>query len=388
MHLRGLTRARKLMIGTGSAAVLAALFIGQSAFHTAMAQCGLIAPHFDVDGQWPKPLPNKWVLGAVTGISVDADDHLWIIQSSSAAGLSPVLEFDQAGNLQRHWGGPGQGYDWPDSPDGIYIDYKGNVWIGGNGPNDSQILKFTKDGKFVMQAGKKGARAANSNDAGSFGRVGKIYVDPKQNEAYVADGYLNKRVAVIDADTGKIKRWWGAYGNKPNDAPLPAYDPSAPPAQQFRNPVACAVMSNDRTVYVCDKAGDRLQLFAPDGAFIREEFFDKNTKNAGSVWDIAFSNAQQQFIYMADGTNENVKLVNRRSLRIYTAFGNGGRQPGQFSGLNSIATDSKGNIYTAEADGKRVQRFLNKGLAPVYARYQGVPPISQSDKQIAYSCAF
>ena len=170
---------------------------------------------------------------------------------------------------------------------GIFIDHKGFVWIGGNGPADSHILKFTKDGKFVMQIGKKGARrragaaagegegaVANfpggSNDQVSFGRVAKIFVDAQANEAYVADGYLNKRVAVLDADTGKMKRYWGAYGNRPDDTPLPAYDPSAPPAQQFRNPVHCADMSVDRMLYVCDRVNNRLQVFQPDGKFVKE----------------------------------------------------------------------------------------------------------------------
>jgi DNA-binding beta-propeller fold protein YncE len=397
------------MIGTGFAALLAVLVAGDFALEsTAVAQNGLMAPRFEVDPLWPKPLPNHWVLGMTIGVFVDTDDHVWIIHRSSAtlarnekplesgdgeccAGAPPVLEFDQAGNLLRHWGGPGAGYEWPDSNHGIFIDYKGNVWIGGNGPNDSHILKFTKDGKFLLQVGKKGARrdanakagagegqvagfAGNSNDEVSFGRVAKIYVDPQENEAYIADGYLNKRVAVLDADTGKMKRWWGAYGNRPDDTPLPAYDPSAPPAQQFRNPVHCANMSVDRLLYVCDRAGDRLQVFAPDGTFLREEFYDKNTKNAGSVWDISFSNdPEQRYIFMADGVNEKVRIIDRRSLRVLTAFGDGGRQPGQFYGVHSIATDSKGNIYTTETyEGKRVQRFINRGMAPVYTRSQGV----------------
>ena len=407
-NLQALMRSRNGMIGMGFAAVLATLVAGEFALQSpAVAQNGLMAPRFEVDPLWPKPLPNHWVLGMTIGVFVDSDDHVWIIHRSSAtlarnekplesgdgeccAGAPPVLEFEQAGNLLRHWGGPGAGYEWPDSNHGIFIDYKGNVWIGGNGPNDSHILKFTKDGKFLLQVGKKGARrdanakagagegqvagfAGNSNDEVSFGRVAKIYVDPQENEAYIADGYLNKRVAVLDADTGKMKRWWGAYGNRPDDTPLPAYDPSAPPAQQFRNPVHCANMSVDRLLYVCDRAGDRLQVFAPDGTFIREEFYDKNTKNAGSVWDISFSNdPEQRYIFMADGVNEKVRIVDRRSLRVLTAFGDGGRQPGQFYGVHSIATDSKGNIYTTETyEGKRVQRFINKGMAPVYTRSQG-----------------
>ncbi len=403
-------RSRNLYIGAVFAAVVVALTIGQFALDrtaAAQAQAGNQAPRFEVDPMWPKPLPNHWVLGSAIGVWVDSDDHIWIVHRSSAtlavnerplemqtgeccAGAPPVLEFDQAGNLLRHWGGPGEGYEWPDSNHGIFIDHKGNVWIGGNGGPDSHILKFTKDGKFLMQIGKKGARrkegaaagsnegdvanfVGGSNDQVSFGRVAKIFVDRQANEAYIADGYLNKRVAVLDADTGKMKRWWGAYGNVPDDTPLPAYDPAAQPTQQFHNPVHCADMSVDRMIYVCDRVGDRLQVFTPEGKFIKEGFFAKNTKNSGSAWDIAFSkDKEQRFIFMADGVNEKVRVIDRQTLREVTTFGDGGRQPGQFYGVHSIAIDSKGNLYTTETyEGKRLQRFVNKGLAPVKTKDQG-----------------
>jgi len=408
-NLTNLARRRNLFIGAGFAALLGALVIGQAALQKTVAaqNSGAMAPHFEVDPLWPKPLPNHWVLGMTIGVFVEPNDHVWIIHRSSAtlannekplelktgeccAGAPPVLEFDPEGNLLRHWGGPGEGFEWPDSNHGIFIDYKGNVWIGGNGAPDSQILKFTKDGKFLLQIGKKGARrsatgaagagegqvagfAGGSNDTENFGRVAKIFVDQKENEAYIADGYLNKRVAVLDADTGKMKRWWGAYGNKPDDTPMPPYDPAAAPTQQFHNPVHCADMSVDRLIYVCDRAGDRLQIFTPEGKFIKEAFYETNTKNAGSVWDIAFSkDPQQRYIYMADGVNEKVKIVDRQTLKELTTFGDGGRQPGQFYGVHSIATDSKGNIYTTETyEGKRLQRFLAKGMTAVTAMNQG-----------------
>ena len=192
----------------------------------------------------------------------------------------PILVFDQAGNLLRHWGGPGQGYEWPESNHGMHIDYKGNVWIGGNGQKDAQVLKFTKDGKFLMQVGHLGKKPA-ATTLENFWRVAKIWVDPKTNEAYVADGYGNKSVAVLDADTGKMKRYWGAYGNKPDDADLGKYDPKAPPAQQFRNPVHCVERSNDGLVYVCDRAGDRVQVFQPDGKFVKEGFYRQGHAGLG-----------------------------------------------------------------------------------------------------------
>jgi len=409
--MRKLARNRTLVLGASVVALLVALGIAQAVLErTAAAQTkgAVQAPRFEVDPLWPKPLPNHWILGSTIGVWVDSDDHVWIIHRSTAtlgnnektletkqgeccAGAPPVLEFDQDGNLLRHWGGPGAGYEWPDSNHGIFIDYKGNVWIGGNGGPDSQILKFTKDGKFLMQVGKKGARrkagaaagnqegqtagfVGGSNDQESFGRVAKIFVDAKANEAYIADGYLNKRVAVLDADTGKMKRYWGAYGNKPDDTPLKPYDPAAPPAQQFYNPVHCADMSVDRMIYVCDRVGDRLQVFTPEGKFVKEQWYEKNTLNAGSVWDIAFSkDAQQKYIFMADGVNEKVKIIDRQTLQELTTFGDGGRQPGQFYGVHSIAIDSKGNLYTTETyEGKRLQKFVYKGLAAVTKDNQGV----------------
>ena len=285
----------------------------------------------------------------------------------------PILVFDTEGNLVRSWGGPGQGYEWPQSNHGVHVDYKGNVWIGGNGEKDAHILKFTKDGKFLLQVGGSG-KNAGSNDPENFGRVAKIWVDPQTNEAYVADGYLNKRVAVLDADTGKMKRYWGAYGNRPDDANLGPYDPKAPPAPQFRNPVHCVERSNDNFIYVCDRANDRLQVFRPDGSFVKEAFFAKNTLASGSVWDIAFSkDPEQRFIFMADGQNEKVRIVVRETLEEVTTFGDGGRQPGQFYGVHSIATDSKDNIYTTETyEGKRLQKFVNKGIGTVRRGNQGV----------------
>jgi DNA-binding beta-propeller fold protein YncE len=380
--------------GLALAAGIAALGIGQALLQRAAEAQGssVTAPIFEVDPLWPKPLPNNWLLGWTIGAWVDDQDHVWIIHRGAGglhnnergAELSPpiaeccrtappILVFDQEGNLLRAWGGPGPGYEWPSSNHGVHVDYKGNVWIGGNGEKDAHLLKFTNDGKFLMQAGKFGQNGG-SNDPENFGRVAKIWVDPKTNEAYVADGYLNKRVAVLDADTGKMKRYWGAYGNKPDDTKLAAYNPSEPPARQFRNPVHCVERSNDGLVYVCDRQNDRLQVFQPDGTFVKEGFYAKNTLGAGSVWDIVFSkDPQQRFIFLADGQNERVRIIVRETLEEITSFGDGGRQPGQFYGVHSIASDSKGNLYTTETyEGKRLQKFVYKGLGSVPRGYMGV----------------
>jgi DNA-binding beta-propeller fold protein YncE len=383
---------RGFISGAVLVAAIAGLGIGQAVLQDkAEAQrTNVQAPMFEVDPFWPKPFDG--LLGMAIGVWVDEQDYVWIIHRSSATlhnnekgaelnppiaeccrGAPPVLAFDPDGKLVRAWGGPGQGYEWPQSNHGVHIDYKGNVWIGGNGEKDAQVLKFTKDGKFLLQVGHSG-KTAGSNDLENFGRVAKIWVDPKTNEAYIADGYTNKRVAVIDADTGKMKRYWGAYGNKPDDTKLGNYDSKAPPAQQFRNPVHCVERSNDDLIYVCDRANNRLQVFRPDGTFVKEAFFAKDTLGSGSAWDTAFSrDPEQRYIFMADGQNNRVRIILRATLEEVTTFGVGGRQPGQFYGVHSIATDSKGNVYTTETwEGKRLQKFVYKGMGTVLAGHQGV----------------
>ena len=406
-------RNSKLYVGAAFVAILLALGASQALLDNVSAQANQ-APRFEVDPYWPKPMPNNWVLGQTIGLTVDDRDHVWLIHRGNdpgTAGLDrtelaivtpggprvgecciaapPVLEFDAAGNLVGSWGGPNKegGYEWPESNHGVVIDHKGFVWIGGNGPGDAHILKFTRDGKFVAQYGKANARrtastdptakpgfAANSMDMNNFGRVAKMFIDPKANEAYVSDGYLNHRVAVMDLDSGKIKRMWGAYGEPPTDIALGPYDPAAPPARQFRNPLHCAEMSVDGLVYACDRPNDRVQIFTKEGKFVKEVFVEKNTRADGSVWDIAFSkDPKQQFLYMADGVNEHVRVFDRASMTELYNFGYGGRQPGMFLGVHSIATDSKGNIYTTETyTGKRLQKFAFKGLGAVPK--SGTPP--------------
>jgi DNA-binding beta-propeller fold protein YncE len=374
--------------------LLAGLAVAQQMLEktaAAQAKTAVQAPRFEVDPMWPKPLPNHWVMGNVIGVGVDAQDHVYIIHrgagslepkeiyaaanppaSECCLPAPPVLEFDAEGNMVRSWGGPGAGYEWPESNHGITPDAKGNLWIGGNGGNDGHILKFTKDGKFVKQFGFAYA-SAGSNDPWAFNKVAKISIDDAANEAYVSDGYGNHRVAVLDMDTGKIKRYWGAYGNKPDDTPLGNYNPEAPLAQQFRNPVHCAEPSKDGMVYVCDRPNDRIQVFTKDGKFVKETQVAKNTRGDGSVWDIAFSkDAAQKYFYLADGANEKIRVFDRLALTELTSFGDGGRQPGQFYAVHSIATDSKGNVYTTETyRGQRLQKFVYKGLGPVLKQNQG-----------------
>jgi DNA-binding beta-propeller fold protein YncE len=407
---------RNLYIGLAFSTLFVALGVASTMLEkrAAVEAAGVQAPRFEVDPMWPKPLPNHWLLGMTIGVSVDAQDHIWIIHrggslermenylaanppaSECCMAAPPVLEFDEEGNLIGHWGGPGQGYDWPASNHGITVDYKGNVWIGGNGRgaavapptqaaalnesqpgggpfNDNMVLKFTQDGKFLMQIGHPG-QSKGSNDLENLKGPAKMFVDKDANELYVADGYGNHRIIVFDADTGKYKRHWGAYGHKPDDTSLGPYNPDAPPAPQFRNPVHCTELANDGLLYVCDRVNDRIQVFKKDGTFVKETIIAKRTLGDGSVWDIAFSkDPQQKYIFLADGSNEKVYIILRDTLEILTSFGDGGRQPGEFYAVHSIATDSKGNIFTTETyRGQRVQKFAYKGMAPVTKKDQGV----------------
>jgi hypothetical protein len=386
---------RTVIIASTFAALIAILAVGQSRLQATMSTRLANAPRFEVDPMWPKPLPNHWLLGMVIGIGIDSRDHIFIVHRGDStlnqrteAGANanppigeccraapPVLEFDPEGNLVNSWGGPGEGYVWPSSNHGIGVDDQDNVWIGGNGsnPTDSHILKFSHDGKFIAQFGTP-KMAANSNDTTHFGRVAKISFDAKAKEAYAADGYANKRVAVLDLTTGRIKRYWGAYGNVPKDTNYGRYSPDSALIPQFRTPVHCAEPTNDGLVYVCDRPNDRIQVFTKDGKFQKEIRVFPRTLGDGSVWDIAFSkDPQQTYMYVADGKNARIYVMERKSLEILTMFGDGGRQPGQFFAVHSIATDSKGNLYTTETyEGKRLQKFVYKGVGAVTAMNQGV----------------
>ena len=357
-------------------------------------------PTFQVDPFWPKPLPNHWILGSVTGVAVDAQDHIWLVHrgmdsltARTEAGLAttpptaesccapapPVLEFDQAGTLLNSWGGTGQGYDWPRAPAGITVDAKGNVWIAGTAetgavagrvppPTDAHVLKFSRDGKFLLQIGQPG-KIEGSFSKTTLNRPAGFSIDAAALEVYVADGLGNRRVVVFDLETGTYKRHWGAYGQPTSEAPSPTYDPDKPPDKQF-NVVSCVEIARDGLVYVCDRRNDRVQVFRKDGTFVKEASVSKSTLGEGSAWDLAFSSdPQQAFLYVADGSDQKVWVLQRDTLNVVSSVGAGGRWPGYFYGVGNIAVDSKGNLYTGETyEGKRLQKFVFKGLGRTEGR--------------------
>jgi hypothetical protein len=361
------------------AALALAALVGGCATSTAT---GSGTPSFRVDAAWPKPLPNHWILGQVSGIATDGDNHVWVLQrpasltedergatlnppqSSCCAPAPSVLEFDAAGTLLRSWGGPGSGYDWPQNEHGIHVDAKGFVWITGNGANDGQVLKFTRDGRFVMQIGKSGPQTGSA-DTTRLGQAAGVEVDAAASEVYVADGYYNRRVIVFDSETGAYKRHWGAYGKPPPDD-KPDLRRTAPPTatqlQTFANPVHCARLSRDGLVYVCDRLNNRVQVFRKDGGFVKEFSVEPRTAGNGSVWDIVLSrDPGQRWLFMADGRNNQVLTLSRETGEVVARLGRPGRYAGEFHWVHDMAIDNDGNLYAGEVDtGKRAQKFLRE----------------------------
>ena len=359
---------------------LAAAALGVALAFTSISaarQEGARTPAFEVDPSWPA-IPNGWVLGEVTSIAVDAQDHVWVLHRPRTIpaerrgnAAPPVMEFDTSGRLLRSWGGPADGYDWPEREHGIHVDGKGFVWITGNGgwpkpsapgSGDDMILKFTGDGTLVRQIGRRGASTGN-RDTGNVHQPGDAFVYEATNELFVADGYGNQRVIVFDADSGQFKRVWGAFGGAPPEAMTPNPPQSAPPTddppRQF-GLVHAIKVSRDGTVYVADRTYRRLQTFTTAGAFLRQVVLRADGDVAPVPAGFAFSpDPQQRFLYVVDSGPMRVLIFDRASLTQVGAIGMRGPSPGEFDIVHHMAADSKGNLYTAEiVTNRRAQKFV------------------------------
>jgi hypothetical protein len=389
---------------------LAGVFWALAFERNAVAQdqkSGGVLPVFEVDPNFPA-MPDHMLLGGVGGATADSHGNVWVfhrphtLEEDNAtlngyAPAPPVLEFSATGRYLGGWGGPAKGaaYEWfnrgglysafaecqsckserrrngdgrPGSGEhGIAVDANDNVWLTGNGDGDGQILKFTKDGKFLLQIGKGGV-SADSNNTQHLGRPAGITVYPKTNEVFVADGYGNRRVVVFDAETGAYKRHWGAYGNTPEDKASTARQTTGPAPAQFNTPHGIAV-SNDGIVYVSDRANNRVQTFKLDGTFIKEGFVKRESKGTGTAFGVALSaDPEQRFLYVADGSNERIAILDRASLEEIGQIGGPGRKAGEFYHLHSLGVDPSGNLVTGESQGYRVQKFVYKGLSTAVSR--------------------
>jgi len=389
--------------------LLATLVVSHERPSLAQAPSGEM-PVFEKDNSWPK-IPNNWVLGAVPAVATDRRDHVWILhrpllvpEAQRAQAAPPVLEFDDKGKFVRAWGGPSQAYEWPSNEHGITVDYKNNIWISGNNPTDDMLLKFTIDGKFIAQFGKRGASTGNA-DTVNVNRPADLFVYPKTNELFVADGYGNRRLIVFDADTGKFKRMWGAFGNPPDTNPpagapgaargrgdgaargagapagagdqarggggggrgrgAPNFDTEGPGPDTFTNPVHAVKVSNDGLVYVGDRGNRRIQVFTLDGKFVTQAWVNRAGPGGSSTAGLAFSpDSAQRFLYNASFGDARIAVLDRKSLQVLYQFGVRGTEPSQIVNAHLIAVNSKGDIYVGEVmPGNRAHRFAYKGMS-------------------------
>jgi hypothetical protein len=357
------------------------------------------APIFKVDPFWPKPLPNRWSMQQVTGIQVDHMDHIWFLNRAAAAegdeiggGGNPpridccvrgpeVIELDQDGNVVHAWGGPGYHPQWPTALQTVIADTKGFVWVGGTAAQDS-ILKFTRDGKFVWDFGHRPPQGVPFQETNQhtdvLGSKGRFQIDEVASEIYIIN---SKRVLVYDMNTGAFKRGWGGHGMPLSDVsndPIPPYTWAGGPPPEERNFVPdlhFVEISKDRLVYIGERGQNRIEVFTTEGKFVKEFYVSPNTPArgegcgglqntkmppCGTTYKLAISrDAQQKYLYVADGTNNRVWILDRATGRTLGSFGGNGRYAGQLHWINAIAMDSKGNIYTGEVEqAKRIQKFV------------------------------
>jgi len=373
---------RCLVVVVGIAAT-----IGNSVLATAQSSD---APQYTYDPTWPKlPLPNGWAFQAITGMYVDEDDVIWVLQrprdfdrdtTQNYASLErpsarcctkppAVMAFDVDGNLLHAWGDPETVLGWPGSEHTILVDRAGFVWVGGATPGDT-LLKFTKDGELVGEFGRRGPAVSFSEQQQDNQQtelllrgVAAAEFDEEARELFIADGYLNRRVLVFDMDTFEFKRGWGAYG-KPlaeisNDVP-PPHDPDTPPRDDFQGSVHAVRLSQDGLLYVSDRQGNRIQVFTKQGEFVDEFAVAPWTLDRGSAGSITFSLPPEQAqLFITDIMNNVVWILDRKTGETIGEIGFMGHSGGGFHWVHVAASDSAGNLYTGEVDsGKRIQKFV------------------------------
>jgi len=374
-----ITTALGLALTVGAALAVAAAVAAQGPQSEAAP---IAAPTFEVDASWPRPLPNGWVMGVPSWVAVDRRDHVWVLHrprtvppGDLSRAAPPVLELDTHGTLVQAWGGPSDRYDWPDIEHGIFVDHRDHVWIGGINPiagapgsqrSDDMLLEFTRTGQLVRQIGGRDRSGGNA-DTRNLKRPADVFVHPKSGELFVADGYGNTRVLVLEAKTGRFKRMWGAFGRVPLDAPplgpgerrpFPPLTTEGPGPDQF-DVVHALSVSRDGLVYVADRQHRRIQVFTLDGRYQTQVFINRHTTAARTGGGFAFSpDADQRLLYVADFDNGQIVMLDRRLLRVVGTFGSRGARPGEFQSLHNLASDSTGTLYTAEvAPGARLQKL-------------------------------
>lgn len=357
------------------------------------------APQYIVDPWWPGPLPNRWSMQQVTGLYVDHLDHIWFLNRGNLAqgdeiggGGNPprieccvrgpeVIELDQDGNVHNAWGGPGSHPKWPQNLQTVIADREGYVWVGGMAPQDS-ILKFTRDGELVWDFDHRPPEGVtleeDNTQTDMLMAKGRFQLDQDAREIYIINW---KRVLVYDADTGAFKRGWGGHGmaleDIPND-PIPPYEwtgQQPPHVESFVPDMHFLEIANDGLVYVGERGQNRIQVFQKNGTWVEDFYVGANTPGrgpgcgglrdtsappCGSMYKLIISkDAEQTYLFMADGTNNKVWTIDRRSGETLGSFGRNGGYAGELHWVNAIGIDTDGNIYTGEVEhAKRIQKFL------------------------------
>ena len=327
-------------------------------------------PQFAADPKWPV-LPDGFTWGQVIGIFADSKGHVW---TSSRGRIS---EWDQQGKMLQSWDARGPDGKW-NTIHGLFVDHNGFVWT--NARESNLTVKFTRTGQVALVIGQFD-KTGGSNDPTLMGRPSEIWVDPADNEVFVADGYGNRRIIVFDGATGKYLRHWGAYGKRPEDPPQGAQSaqgaqgaqganeqvPAAPPPQ-FRVPHGI-IGSRDGLIYLADRANNRIQVFRQNGQFVREKILrprcgaqekatwaPKRPCGNEATFSLGFSpDGPQTYIYNADGGSHVINVIRRSDLEVVSEFGGPGVGVGQLGRPHNLTVDPSGNIYVGEAQGPEVK---------------------------------
>lgn len=391
--------SKTLTAGLVSCAAVLGFYSLPQAQSRAPQSAAMAAPQFRVDPFWPKPLPNRWSMQQVTGVFVDHNDHIWFVNRGAVAEGDEIggegtparidccvrgpeiIELDQAGTVVKGWGGPGYIPQWPTAMQTVLVDKQGNVWIAGTAAQDS-ILKFTNDGKLLWDFGHRppeGQPFTQNNQQTDFlVSKGRFQLDEVAQELYIIN---QRRVLVYDSNTGAYKRGWGGHGmplSEISNDPLPPYKWTGGPPPEEKNFVPdlhFVEITRDRLVYVGERGQNRIQVFTTEGKFVKEFYVAPNTPArgegcgglantklppCGTTYKLAISrDPQERYLYVADGTNNKVWILDRQSGATVGSFGRNGRYAGELHWINGIATDSKGNVYTGEVEqAKRIQKFV------------------------------
>jgi hypothetical protein len=275
-----------------------------------------------------------------------------------------IMEFDTGGHYLRGFGGPSAGYEWPSSEHTLAIAANGDLWIGGNRHDDTgddMLLVFGSDGRFIRQIGQRGKSAGNY-DRSNFHAPADVYIDDGARAAYVADGYGNQRLVVLDESDGRFRRMWSAFGKAPPeprpDVPAPDYKAQGDGPEYFYG-VHGVEKSRDGLIYVADRMHQRIQLFTPQGGYLRQVFINRDAPSPATASGMTFSRDKaQMYLFVADWGNHMIVVVDRRQMAVIGTIGHLGHAPGEFRGPHLLDTDSKGVIYVAEVQGRRMQRLI------------------------------